>query len=97
MDEAGAAKKQSHDKSHDQSYYHLEGVVLLPYVLHTVVLTVFGWFFIYIQVIQGLKFGPISDRKYGGKFPEIKKESHILFACCGLKIISSDVKSKMVT
>ena len=52
MDEAGAAKKQSHDQSHDQSYYHLEGVVLLPYVLHTVVLTIFGWFFIHIQVIQ---------------------------------------------
>ena len=73
MDEAGAAKKQSHDQSHDQSYYHLEGVMLLPYILHLVVLTVFGWFFIHIQVIQGLKVGPIPYRKYGEQIPTNKK------------------------
>ena len=83
MDEVGASKKQSHDQSHDQSYYHLEGVSLLPYVLHTLVLTIFGWFFIHIQVIKGLKFGPIPGRKYGEKIPERKKKvCHILFACC---------------
>ena len=51
LDDAGARKKQiPHDRSHDDGLYHLEGEKLLPYVVHALVLTVFGWFCIHVQV-----------------------------------------------
>ncbi|KAL4225387.1 hypothetical protein ACF0H5_016076 [Mactra antiquata] len=53
IDEVGAIKKKSETNN---KYYTLEGVKLLPYVIHPLILTLFGWFFIHVQVLTRLLF-----------------------------------------
>ncbi|XP_045176136.2 GPI mannosyltransferase 2-like [Mercenaria mercenaria] len=52
LDETGAAKKEMQRGP----YFQLEGMRLLPYVIHAVMLTVFGWCFIHVQVLTRLLF-----------------------------------------